>query len=124
MPAKRKLTQMTFLRGQDEIFESFEGIHFLMWDPNSREQIPCVISREALANRAAAHEPPLAELQKVFYAYRGEIEHAASERRDRGELDHRRIIRITCDQFPPRPPTVSPRQRQARVIATNCLDNP
>jgi hypothetical protein len=36
---------MTFLRGQDEILESFEGIHFLIWDPNSREQIPCARAR-------------------------------------------------------------------------------
>jgi hypothetical protein len=99
---------MTFLRARDEIFESFEGIHFLMWDPNSREQIPCVISREALANRAAAHDPPLAKLQTVFDSYRGEIEQAASGRWDRGELNHRRIICITPDQFPPRPAPVAP----------------
>jgi hypothetical protein len=70
-----------------------------MWDPNSREQISCVISREALANRAAAHESPLAELQKVFDSYRGEIEQAASGRWDRGALNHRRIIRITPINF-------------------------
>jgi hypothetical protein len=64
---------MPLVRAQDEVFESVEGIHFLMRDPDRREYVACVITHEALT-----HEPPLGPMQ-VFDNYRGEIEQAASD---------------------------------------------
>jgi hypothetical protein len=88
---------MPLVRAQDEVFESVEGIHFLMRDPDRREYVACVITHEALTR-----EPPLGPMQ-VFDNYRGEIEQAASDRWDRGEVDGHHIIRINTAQFPQQP---------------------
>jgi uncharacterized protein DUF1488 len=90
--------EMAIVRAQQEVFESVEGIHFLMRDPEARKNVPCVITREALAERGAAHVPPLAPLG-VFEAYRGEIERLANECWERGEVDDRGILRVTSSQF-------------------------
>jgi hypothetical protein len=93
---------MAIVRAQDEVFESTEGVHFLMRDESARRNVPCVIAREALTGRGSSHEPPLDPMQ-VFMAYRGEIEQVASDCWERGEADHRGIIRVTSAQFPARP---------------------
>jgi hypothetical protein len=82
---------MTFARAQDETYESFEGIHFLMWDPNSREQIPCLITREALTDWGAAHVPPLVHDGKIV----------------RGDGKPHDDFRMSCSQRAPHiPPNV------------------
>jgi hypothetical protein len=93
---------MAIVRAQDEVFESTEGVHFLMRDENTRRNVPCVIAREALTARGLTHEPPLDPMQ-VFTAYRGGIERVAGDCWERSEADHRGIIRVTSAQFPQRP---------------------
>jgi Protein of unknown function (DUF1488) len=93
--------EVTIVRAQDEVYESTEGIHFLMRDDNARKNFPCLITREALTERGSIHEPPLEPMQ-VFAAYRGEIERVASDCWERGGADHRGIIRVTSAQFPNR----------------------
>ena len=51
---------MPLVRGQNTVFETAKGIHFLMRDPNRREFIACLITHQALIDRGATHEPPLA----------------------------------------------------------------
>jgi hypothetical protein len=89
---------MAIVRAQDEVFESAEGIHFLMRDREARKNVPCVVTREALMVRGATYDPPLATMQ-VFEAYRAEIERVASECWERGEVDRRGIVRVTDAQF-------------------------
>jgi hypothetical protein len=51
---------MPLVRGQNIVFETVKGIHFLMRDPNTREFIACLITHQALIDSGAAHEPGLA----------------------------------------------------------------
>jgi len=93
---------MPLVRGQDTVFETVKGIHFLMRDPNTRDYIACLITHEALIDSGATHEPPLAPMQ-VFDIYRSEIERVASDRWDRGEMDGHHIIHISTAQFQKQP---------------------
>jgi hypothetical protein len=93
---------MPLVRAQDEVYGSFEGIHFLMHDPSARQNVACIVTREALADRGSTHNPPL-DLMQVFESYRIEVERAAGDLWDRGEIGPRRIIRVTRTQFPPQP---------------------
>jgi hypothetical protein len=93
---------MPLVRGQDTVFETVKGIHFLMRDPNTREYIACLITHEALIYRGTPHEPSLAPMQ-VFDIYRSEIERAASDRWDHGEVDGHHIIHISTAQFQQKP---------------------
>jgi len=70
---------MPLLRAKDEFYESVEGIHFLMRDPDRRKYVACLITRVALIGRGTAHEPPLGSMQ-VHYARQ-------SPRRDDGAHD-------------------------------------
>ncbi len=79
---------MAIFRAQDEVYESIEGVHFLMRDDIARKNFPCVITREALRERGSTHESLLDAMQ-VFAAYRGEVERVASNSWERGEADHR-----------------------------------
>jgi hypothetical protein len=97
---------LPLVRHQLEVYESVQGIHFLMRDANTRQQVACVITREALAHRAASYHPQLNAIQ-VFDTHRDEIERAASDRWDRGEMDKRGLIYVSSVQFPPRPPTTA-----------------
>jgi Protein of unknown function (DUF1488) len=90
--------EMAFIRAQNEVFESVEGIHFLMRDHDVHKNVPCVITREALAELGSTHDPPLAPIE-VFEAYRGEIERLATERWERREVDQRGILRVTSAQL-------------------------
>jgi hypothetical protein len=90
--------EMAIIRAQNEVFESVEGIHFLMRDHEMRKNVPCVIAREALADLGSTHEPPLAPIE-VFEAHRDEIERLANECWERGEVDRRGILRVTSSQF-------------------------
>jgi len=89
---------MPLVRGQNTDFETVKGIHFLMRDPNTREFIACLITHQALIDRGATHEPRLAPMQ-VFDVHRSEIERAASDRWDRGEVDGHHIIHINTAQI-------------------------
>ena len=93
---------MPLLRAKDEFYESVEGIHFLMRDPDRRKYVACLITRVALIGRGTAHEPPLGSMQ-VFDNYRGEIEQAVGDRWDGGQAYDRHIIRISTTQFPQQP---------------------
>ena len=95
---------MPLVRGQDTVFETVKGIHFLMRAPNTREYIACLITHQALIDRGATHEARLAPMQ-VFDIHRSEIERAASDRWDRGEVDGRHIIHIRTAQFREAKPT-------------------
>jgi hypothetical protein len=86
--------EMAIIRAQNEIFESVEGIHFLMRDHDVRKNVPCVITREALAELGSTYDPPLASIE-VFEAHRGEIERMANEYWERREVDKRGILRVT-----------------------------
>jgi Protein of unknown function (DUF1488) len=90
--------KMPIVRAQDEVFESVEGIHFLMRDPAAHKNVPCVIVREALITRGSTYDPPLAPMQ-VFEACRVEIERKANECWERGEADRRGIVRLTGAHF-------------------------
>jgi hypothetical protein len=90
--------EMAFIRAQDEVFESVEGIHFLMRDQHARKNVACVVAREALTARGSIHDPPLSAMQ-AFETCRAEIERIASDRWERGEADHRGIIRVTSAHF-------------------------
>jgi Protein of unknown function (DUF1488) len=90
--------EMAIVRAQEEVFESAEGIHFLMRDHAARKNVPCVITRDALIVRGSTHDPPLAPIE-VFETYRGEIERVANECWERGEADRRGIVRVTVAQF-------------------------
>jgi uncharacterized protein DUF1488 len=93
---------MAIVRAQSEVYESIKGVHFLMRDDNTRKTFACLITREALAKRGSAQEPPLSPMQ-VFTAYRDEIERVANDCWERGEVDRGSIIRLTGAQFPKRP---------------------
>ena len=54
---------MPLVRGQNTVFETVKGIHFLMRDPNTREFIACLITHQALIDSGATHEPRLAPMQ-------------------------------------------------------------
>jgi Protein of unknown function (DUF1488) len=90
--------EMAIIRAQNEVFESVEGIHFLMRDHEVRKNVPCVITREALAELGSTHDPPLARIE-VFEAHRSEIERIANECWERREVDDRGILRLTSLQF-------------------------
>jgi hypothetical protein len=94
---------LALVRHQDEIYESVEGVHFLMRTSDKQENVACVITREALADRGASHHPPL-NTKQVFDTYLDEIERAANDRWERGEVDKRSLIYVTTEQFPRRPP--------------------
>ena len=94
--------EMAIVRAQSAVFESIKGVHFLMRDDNTRKTLACLITREALTERGSTHEPPLDPMQ-VFTAYRDEIERAANDCWERGEVDHGGIIRLTGAQFPRKP---------------------
>ena len=89
---------MPLMRGQNIVFETVKGIHFLMRDPNTREFIACLITHQALIDSGATHEPRPAPMQ-VFDVHRSEIEGTASDRWDRGEVDGHHIIHISTAQF-------------------------
>jgi Protein of unknown function (DUF1488) len=89
---------MPIVRAQNEVFESVEGVHFLMRDHDVLKNVPCVVTREALMVRGSTHNPPLTPMQ-VFETYRVEIEGSASECWDRGEVDHRGILRVASLQL-------------------------
>jgi Protein of unknown function (DUF1488) len=93
---------MAIVRAQEEVYESAEGVHFLMRDDRAPKNFPCLITREALTERGSTHQPPLDPMQ-VFMAYRDEIERVASTCWEEGGADHRGIIRVTGAQFPKRP---------------------
>jgi hypothetical protein len=93
---------MAIVRAQSEVFESTEGVHFLMREDNTRRTFACLITRDALTERGSTHEPPLDSMQ-VFAAYRDEIERVANDCWERGEVDQGGVIRLTGAQFPKRP---------------------
>ena len=93
---------MAIVRAQDEVYESIDGVHFLMRDDIARRNFPCVITREALTERGSTHEPPLARSRssRPIAAKSSAWQPNCWER---GEADHRGFIRVTSAQFPNRP---------------------
>jgi hypothetical protein len=88
---------MAIVRAQDEVYESTEGVHFLMRDDIAWKNIPCLITREALAERGSAYQP--LDPMQVFTIHRDEIERVAGDCWERGEIDPRGIVRITSARF-------------------------
>lgn len=62
----------------DETFaprhEVHRGVHFRMVDTNTGERLPCLVSTEALHDRAGARGMPEDDVLATFIAFRSEIE--------------------------------------------------
>jgi hypothetical protein len=90
---------MSLERAKEEYLgPGLEGIRFLMRDGS--KEVPCRVSYESLTDRGVATGMDEAG---VFEAYRNEIEQAASDKYDRGKIDHEGRIYVTSVEFPQHP---------------------
>ena len=71
------------------------GVHFVF--DNTQHLVRCVVTRRAL-DFLASRDLSLAELEDAFYAYRGEIERAASAKYD-GSRDFFSVLTISPEDL-------------------------
>lgn len=62
------------------------GIHFRMVDTKTGERLRCIVSTEALNDRAAARGMPEDDVMATFFAFRSEIEGIALTKFANGDL--------------------------------------